>query len=427
MGQEILLIRHGKAEERSSAKKDAERQLTPKGKEEFASFVPSLSTYLDGVEKIMVWTSPLVRAKETAGILTDTLSLQNAEEKEFLASGDMEAFLKELQELQEESTVVCVGHEPSLGNWAEEWIGENYSFSKGGAALIELDEEEGKLIWEKKPDSFRKPTEEDEQIKAVLLEQVEALKKRYRDYVNNPYASETVHQFRVSIRRLRALLNFLKPVLLDVVYERLNTRLSDAANRLSPLRDVDVLIEEVGKIALEQPDLIDEYTMMFKFLDKERRQLLRWRTSENIQNFFEETLEETEREITSLRFIGKKDHSWPAFVEKRLAKEVKKLQKQYEKADFREYESTHSARKQGKKVRYAADGFKEWVSKKEAKKYTKQAKNIQNSLGKICDTYVLQELLEEYAEKASEKAMQNDFSTLSDYLEEQREALIQDE
>jgi CHAD domain-containing protein len=52
--------------------------------------------------------------------------------------------------------------------------------------------------------------------------------------------AEDIHQIRVSIKRLRALLLLLRPVISEVAYERENGRLRDAAQQLAGSRDAAV-------------------------------------------------------------------------------------------------------------------------------------------------------------------------------------------
>jgi phosphohistidine phosphatase len=154
MPHELLLVRHEKAEERSADKNDVLRDLTDKGKDEFAEFLDNIRDDLKTDRDVVIWTSPLIRAKQTASILTEAFGLSSAKEKMFIANGDFDALIKEINGLDSDKRVVCVGHEPSLGYWVEELTGSEYSFKKGGMALIQLQKNNptrGKLLWERNP------------------------------------------------------------------------------------------------------------------------------------------------------------------------------------------------------------------------------------------------------------------------------------
>lgn len=159
MPHELLLIRHGKAEDRSADKNDVMRKLTDKGKEEFSEFLDHVREHLQTDKESIVWTSPLIRAKQTAAIFTEAFELDRAEEKVFIANGDFNTLTAELSRLNSDTRVVCVGHEPSLGYWVEELTGFKYSFKKGGMALVQLQENipfKGSLLWESNPKASRK-------------------------------------------------------------------------------------------------------------------------------------------------------------------------------------------------------------------------------------------------------------------------------
>lgn len=159
MTLELLLIRHGKAEKRSSDKGDTKRKLTSKGKEEFTAFVSSMKDELRTDKDLIVWTSPLKRARQTAAIVTEQMEWEKADKKDFIANGDFTALMDDLADLKSATIVICVGHEPTLGLWVEELTGSDYSFKKGGMVLLKLDEGDttrGTIIWEKDPKSKKK-------------------------------------------------------------------------------------------------------------------------------------------------------------------------------------------------------------------------------------------------------------------------------
>ncbi|HAJ70137.1 MAG: histidine phosphatase family protein [Alkalibacterium sp.] len=156
MTKEILLVRHGKAEDRSAGKSDADRELTEKGKDDFRSFVSSVKKELETDKAVSVWTSPMVRAKQTAEILKEQMDWPDTKEKEFIVRGDFAAFMKEFKAMDANSRIVCVGHKPIQGTWVKELTGIPYAFKKGGIVLIRLNENDlnkGKLIWKGDPAS----------------------------------------------------------------------------------------------------------------------------------------------------------------------------------------------------------------------------------------------------------------------------------
>ena len=72
---QFVLIRHGIAENCSEDRRDFSRRLTEKGRQRLAATLPSLlpllRPMLEEQQERQIWTSPLIRAIETAEIAAD--------------------------------------------------------------------------------------------------------------------------------------------------------------------------------------------------------------------------------------------------------------------------------------------------------------------------------------------------------------------
>jgi phosphohistidine phosphatase len=109
--------------------------------------------------------SPLVRAQETAAIISERYDAMPVTELAPLApGGSKQAVLDWLNDQPESATVALVGHEPDLGILAS-WLlsGRKESFmslKKGAGCLIELTDRPeagaGKLVWLLPPAALRK-------------------------------------------------------------------------------------------------------------------------------------------------------------------------------------------------------------------------------------------------------------------------------
>ena len=156
---ELLLIRHGKAESKDTPKPDFDRKLTEEGIQEFTDFMSVLEPLLRDKKPLKVWTSPLIRAKETADILTTALKIEAASEKSFLANGDSKQLLKALKAEEDDFNIICVGHEPFMSMWSKELTGAIMPFPKGGAMNVIFDDKNsanGKLDWKLAPKQTKK-------------------------------------------------------------------------------------------------------------------------------------------------------------------------------------------------------------------------------------------------------------------------------
>ncbi|WP_423189285.1 CHAD domain-containing protein [Alkalibacterium sp. f15] len=431
MSIELLLIRHGRAEDRASNKEDAERQLTKKGKKEFTDFITSIKAEIKTDKDLKVWTSPLKRAKQTATILTEQLEWKEAEEKEFIANGDFIALMDEISQLEPETLVVCVGHEPTLGIWIEELTGSDYSFKKGGLALVRLDENDqtkGTLIWDEDPKSKKKMAKKVEPVKDVLLRQAEAMEQSYENFRNNPYSPKLTHRFRVDMRKMRSLLHFVKPLIGEEPYEESTKLIQDALYRLEPLIEADVLIESCGERALLEPDLIDDYADLLRYLHNERRRSMRSRLNKSMIAAFEDMIVETKETINQLKFDEEKTDSrdLDAYLEKRLDSRKKKVLKSFKQVDHSDHEALNEVSKQAENLRFAANGYKEILPSKKVKKVKKKSKTIQTELGQICDLHAKSLWLKDCSEKAKKEPLKKAFSTLAERQMTLREDVISD-
>jgi phosphohistidine phosphatase len=139
-----LLVRHAIAEERHEFARtgldDGERPLTDKGRKRMRLAAQGLRALIDEID--LLATSPLVRATQTASIISEAFEGQPVEEVEVLATGPAAAFLSWYRTVAEEGLVTVVGHEPYLGEWAS-WLlagpsADFLAFKKGGGCLIEF-------------------------------------------------------------------------------------------------------------------------------------------------------------------------------------------------------------------------------------------------------------------------------------------------
>ena len=419
MSLELLLVRHGKAEDRSAEIDDTERQLTDTGKEEFTDFISSVKKHLETDLDIQVWTSPLERAKQTAAILTEQMGWPEATEKEFLASGNLRTFLNEVKNVAADTRVVCVGHKPIQGDWVGVLTSRPYAFKKGGVALIRLDEDRahGQLVWDNDPKRKQEMEEKAKPIKAVLLKQVEKMEEAYTDFQNNPYSPELTHQLRVDVRKLLSLLNFIKPLFEKEDYKELKERVKDGYHRLEPLREGDVLIDTSSEQALSAPDLIDDYPNVFRHLHNDRRKWMRSRQTKSMTAAFQYMIAETRENIAQLDFNMEKtvDGDIESYLTKRFKSRKKKVYKAFKKTDHSDDKAAHEVRKKARKLRHAIKGFKEFLPKKKVKKAKKKLRRIQDDLGELRDLSRNSERLTNYADKVDDKSLQEDFQTLADH------------
>jgi phosphohistidine phosphatase len=140
----LLMVRHAIAEERDvfarTGQSDGYRPLTEKGKRRMQLAARGLYELVDQID--LLATSPLVRAVQTAEILSGAFGGIPIEETDVLATGPESAFLAWYRDVADRGLVAVVGHEPYLGEWAS-WLAAGPSadflvFKKGGGCLLEF-------------------------------------------------------------------------------------------------------------------------------------------------------------------------------------------------------------------------------------------------------------------------------------------------
>ncbi len=152
---QVLIIRHGKAEERGLLKRDALRPLTPEGRKDMRKAARGLRALLD--PPAVLAASPLVRARQTAEIVQTVFAgPEQLTELAQLAPGTpAKELLAWLTTQPRDATVALVGHEPDLSALVGYLLtGHERSLlelKKGAACLVEFGTRaragEGRLLW----------------------------------------------------------------------------------------------------------------------------------------------------------------------------------------------------------------------------------------------------------------------------------------
>ena len=136
-GTRILVMRHGPAEALGLGHAgDAERRLTPAGRERTEQACAVLAQLMPEIGRI--YTSPYLRARETADLLAAALALPTPEATPLLMPGfDRSALVQMLAEGDGRPAAI-VGHEPDLSGFVAWMSGARVIMDKGTACLIEL-------------------------------------------------------------------------------------------------------------------------------------------------------------------------------------------------------------------------------------------------------------------------------------------------
>jgi phosphohistidine phosphatase len=135
VAKQLWLLRHGDAVPHGS-KQDFDRELTPRGEHQARLAGRALARV--GVEFAAVYTSPKVRARDTAAIACEEIG-RNYDEASVLAGGfDCEDALELLMAHDDGACVLVVGHEPDFSQVVHDLTGARIDLKKGGLAAVRV-------------------------------------------------------------------------------------------------------------------------------------------------------------------------------------------------------------------------------------------------------------------------------------------------
>ena len=212
-----------------------------------------------------------------------------------------------------------------------------------------------------------------------------------------PERPETLHRFRVGVRRLRSLLSAFRKVLPDDERRQLSKRLGAVAKRYSRAREWDVFLATTlrpmtGALP-DEPALIE----LEACIKEARRRAL----PETID--FRAEAATVASAIDSALWLHQPGPAsrdeWSSdlkgFVSGLLAKHHRRLRKQLKTVDLEDQASFHALRIQAKKIRYPIEMFENLFEEKATTSYLERLIAVQDALGHLNDALVARGLLAE--------------------------------
>ena len=143
MTPQLWLLRHGEAVPHDS-KPDEERELTARGERQALAAGAALARL--GIEFDACYTSPKVRAVQTAGLTCRSLGIEPVEEASIGSGFDRDDALALLRAHGDDARVLAVGHEPDLSQLVHDLTGGRVDFKKGGLAAVREERGSGELL-----------------------------------------------------------------------------------------------------------------------------------------------------------------------------------------------------------------------------------------------------------------------------------------
>ena len=99
-----------------------------------------------GVEFHACYTSPKVRARDTAELACRALNIEPVEDDALADGFDREDALEMLYRHGDDARVLVVGHDPSFSQVVHDLTGARVDFKKGGVAAVRAERTGGELL-----------------------------------------------------------------------------------------------------------------------------------------------------------------------------------------------------------------------------------------------------------------------------------------
>ena len=206
-----------------------------------------------------------------------------------------------------------------------------------------------------------------------------------------------LHQFRVSIRKVRSLISLLKKSLPPATVDIIAPRLSDIAGRTSRLRDLDVFLLDKNYYRAMLPDiheagLAELYVLVEKQRQREKTRVARYFTSDQ----YLQDISACKTELSEAPAFNTPLSEKPVLsvAKSLLLKRYKEIQSMSAKLNAEsDEEDVHDIRKEFKKLRYLIEFFIELLPGKRTARLINRLKKLQITLGQFNDYCVQIEFL----------------------------------
>ncbi len=212
-----------------------------------------------------------------------------------------------------------------------------------------------------------------------------------------PDRPETIHRFRVGLRRLRSLISAFGSVLPEEERKQLSARLAAYGRRYSRVREWDVVLS--GTLPPMEAALPDEPALfeLTTCVRAARRHAL-----PGTVNLAHEAATISQA-IESAAWLHRpqvgKEAEWnrdlKEFATDLLDKNHRRLKKRLKHVDLDDQTSFHQLRIRAKKIRYPIELFSNLFVSKETDKYLRQVIAVQDALGQLNDALIARDLITE--------------------------------
>lgn len=414
MVKTLVLVRHGNPEATSASGADLDRRLTTSGARALRVAYPRTFALLGDDAQPEVWSSPAVRALETADVVAAAVGTDDIEVHQSLYAQDVSTFLAELDAC-EAPCVIAVGHAPFVDNVAGRLLDACPPFGKGTAAAIRLPSGfsgRGTLLWYvagPEPTSW----EELAVVEHAVAGAAQELSDSLDAFLAGPESAVALRQFRISLRRMRSLLQFLEPWQAKKQSRRCEHAIKELQVASARLRSLDILSDAVS--GLVESGELGENSLLPMSCAKERSlecasllTLMRKRRSaKNLSKMTQELSHHlrwkskvTERGLTSDDFRRHFDEAFNEVDEDLFG------------LDLRDGDAVYVARRDTKEMHYVAERLGEVLGPERAQ-MSEYLDEIQRELGALSDARGNKQLADECAKSPRFRGVRADLGVVA--------------
>ena len=155
---QLILVRHGVAEDRRLFQDDRARELTQEGREKLRPTLDAIRDHLPAGASIHLVSSPALRARQTAELIAQSIGHEGIQQLPWIYAGGADELALLLSDVQKDEdggeggvhVLILAGHQPHLSIWSAELLNRPLMFKKGGAAAFQLDGRKSRparLLW----------------------------------------------------------------------------------------------------------------------------------------------------------------------------------------------------------------------------------------------------------------------------------------
>ena len=276
MIKSLILVRHAKTEPRSPEIEDHQRQLTSAGVRSAKASLPRALSLVENPKEWRIWSSPALRAWQTAEIVAGALGLNEIEKNPNLYSDEVHALRRSLAE--EKGNLILVGHNPYLEEFADGLAPHHLKLNKSSVVCYTFpngDMQSAELAWfVQGPDSSRWET---------LVQMEKALQAAVRQtsgdswtFFDEPKEPEHLHKLRASLRNCLTLLDFAEPYMKKKSFDLARETIGSFYRDTSDLRKLAIpsrTAEQWSTIPFVTPEAQRMYDRL-RVMEAERNRIL---------------------------------------------------------------------------------------------------------------------------------------------------------